>query len=386
MVNQNPLYHERLKRFNTALKKETPDIVPVFPIIEQWAQLVTGISIRDSYVKDPMLGYEAFRKVYERVYVDVSYGTGNLIPLKMMSNFGEGIYQVTEAGVQIKGSHGVTMQPDEYPELIADPQGFIMEKILPRKYPVLNDETKAVSAWHKGMFDFLAWAKFDKKTTKAIEEKLGVPVVCKGTTFLAPDVILDFLRDFVGVSTDIRRQPQNFYDACDALHPLMVQMASATYPKPTDGGVVFIPLHLPTFLRPSDFEKLYLPFMKRMTEDLLRLGHRVMYYCENEWEPYLEYLQEMPDGSVLGVFEGGDLKKIKNKIGNKFCIGGGMPVNLLKHGTVDQCVDAAKKCVDELAPGGGYIFGLDMNLLSKDDAKIENLAAVCEYVHVHGKY
>ena len=57
MAIKNPLYHERLKRFNTALNKGTPDIVPVFPIIEQWAQLVTGTSIKDSYTKDPMLGY-----------------------------------------------------------------------------------------------------------------------------------------------------------------------------------------------------------------------------------------------------------------------------------------------------------------------------------------
>ncbi len=386
MAIKNPLYHERLKRFNTALNKGTPDIVPVFPIIEQWAQLVTGTSIKDSYTKDPMLGYEAFKKVYERVYVDVSYGTGNLIPLKMMGNFGEGIYQVTEEGVQIKGSHGVTMQPEEYPQLIADAQGFIMEKILPRKYPILNNEKSAIQAWYHAIFDIIAYFNFDKKTVNAIENKLGVPVVAKGATFLPPDVILDFLRDFVGTSSDIRRCPQNFYDACDALHPLMLDMAKGSYSKPTDAGLIFIPLHLPTFLRPKDFEKLYFPFMKRMTQDLFDAGYRVMYYMENDWAPYLEYLQDMPKGPVLGMFEHGDIRHIKNKVGNRFCIGGGMPVNLLKHGTITECIDAAKKCLDELAPGGGYVFGLDMNLLSKEDAKIENLSAVCEYVHIHGKY
>ena len=126
--------------------------------------------------------------------------------------------------------------------------------------------------------------------------------------------------------------------------------------------------------------------MKRMTQDLFDAGYRVMYYMENDWAPYLEYLQDMPKGPVLGMFEHGDIRHIKNKVGNRFCIGGGMPVNLLKHGTITECIDAAKKCLDELAPGGGYVFGLDMNLLSKEDAKIENLSAVCEYVHIHGKY
>jgi hypothetical protein len=198
--------------------------------------------------------------------------------------------------------------------------------------------------------------------------------------------MLDFLRDFVGVSKDIRKRPDDFYAACDALYPIMFGMARSTYPQPSEDGVVFIPLHLPTYLRPADFEKLYFPFMKRMATDLIQSGYRVMFYMENNWLPYLDILQDMPEGPIFGMFEYGDLKLIKEKVGSRFCVGGGMPVSLLKMGTKEQCIDAAKKCLDELAPGGNYVFGLDKNLLSKDDAKIENLAAVCEYVHVHGKY
>ncbi|MFZ7121618.1 MAG: uroporphyrinogen decarboxylase family protein [Eubacteriaceae bacterium] len=387
MTNNNPLYHERLKRFNTALKKQKPDIVPIFPIIEQWAQYQSGISIVDSYVKDPMLNFEAYKKIYDMgVYVDISYGTGNLIPIKMFNNFGGGIYKVDENGVQIKGSHGLTMEAEEYPDFINDAQGFIMEKILPRKYPVLNDKENAVELWYKSMQDFLDWLEFDAQTVAAIEEKCGVPVVCKGGTYLPPDVVLDFMRDFVGTSTDIRRHPQDFYDACETLYPLLVSLAKITYPNPGEEGVLFFPLHLPTYLRPKDFEKFYFPFMKRMTEDVLNMGYRPMYYCENDWEPYLELLQDLPDGDIYMLFEGGNLKKIKDKIGHKVCIGGGMPINILQHGSKEQCIDAAKKCLDELAPGGGYVFSCDMNLINKGDSKLENLIAVCDYVHTHGRY
>lgn len=386
MAVQPDSYQVRLKRFNTALKKGTPDRVPVFPIIEQWAQQITGTSIKDSYTKDPMASYEVFKKIYEQVYVDVSAGTANLIPLKMMARFGEGIYQVTEDGVQIKGSHGTTMQSDEYPLLIKDARGFIMEKILPRKYPLLNDPKQAVKTWYHAMFDMISFMNFDKKSANAIENKLNVPIVAKGMTFLPPDIILDFLRDFVGTSNDIRRQPDNFYNACDALYPIMLETAQKTYPKPSDAGMVFMPLHLPTYLRPSDFAKLYFPFMKRMAQDLIKDGYSMAFYMENDWAPYLEILQDMPKGSIFGLFEYGDLKNIKRKVGSRFCIGGGMPVNVLKMGTKKQCVDTAKKCLDELAPNGNYVFALDKNLLSKDDAKIENLAAACEYVHIYGKY
>ena len=59
---------------------------------------------------------------------------------------------------------------------------------------------------------------------------------------------------------------------------------------------------------------------------------------------------------------------------------------LLKYGTKEECIDEAKRCLEDFAPGGGYIFTTDKFLLCGDDAKIENLAAVNEYVHVHGKY
>lgn len=384
---KNPLYQEKLNRFRTALEKGTPDIVPVFPMIETWAQLNTGISIRDSFMKDPMICYEAFSKIYENIYVDASYGTGNLIPLHMLSRFGEGIYQVTDEGVQIKGSHGSILKPEEYPQFNANPYEFIMETLLPRKYPSLNsDRDIVIEKWYKGLMDFIGWSEYDGETVKNIEEKLNVPVVIKGATIMPPDVLLDFLRDFVGVSTDIRRRPKEFLEACDTLFPIMVKMALGSDPKPEEGNLMFCPLHLPTFLKPSDFEKFYFPSWKRMTQELFNLGYKVFYYMENDWMPYLDYLQDMPDGEMVGLFEKGDLGKIKDKVGNKFTVMGGMPLNLLKHGTIEQCVDQAKKCLDEYAPGGNYIFSTDMNLLSKDDAKIENLSAVCEYIHINGKY
>jgi len=59
---------------------------------------------------------------------------------------------------------------------------------------------------------------------------------------------------------------------------------------------------------------------------------------------------------------------------------------MLKNSSKQQCIDKAKELMDEVAPGGGYMFEFDKSPLSIDDVNIENLKAVVEYVRDHGKY
>lgn len=386
MEYKNASFDERLTRFKKALHRETPDRVPVFPIIEQWANFNTGTSIIDSYSKDPQLLVDCFKKVYEDVYVDVSYGTGNLKPVKLLNTIGNSLYQITEKGVMIEGGKGATMEADEYSKLIADPKGFIMDEILPRKFPVLREKDTAVEAWHQGIHDVLDWLDFNAKANAGIEKETGVPIISKGGTYVAPDVILDFFRDFAGIMIDIRRRPQDVIDACDALFPMMIAGAKS-WKNPDDSGGIFMPLHMPTYLKPKDFEKFYWPYMKKTAIELNKLGMPSIFYCENDWTPYLDIVSDMPqDCLIIGIFEKGDLRVIKEKLGKSFCIAGGLKLDTLRNGTVDDCIDEAKWCLDNLAPGGGYIFGTDINLCYKNDAKPENLAAVTNYVHENGVY
>ena len=63
-----------------------------------------------------------------------------------------------------------------------------------------------------------------------------------------------------------------------------------------------------------------------------------------------------------------------------------MRLHTLKSGTVEDCIDEAKWCLENLAPGGGYMFGTDVNLCYRNDAKLENVVAVTNWMHENGKY
>ena len=60
---------------------------------------------------------------------------------------------------------------------------------------------------------------------------------------------------------------------------------------------------------------------------------------------------------------------------------GGLPVDLLGNGTPEQCVDAAKKAINEL--GEGFVLMPNKMLSYKYDCRPENLKAVSEYVHTY---
>ena len=214
-----------------------------------------------------------------------------------------------------------------------------------------------------------------------------LPIIIRGTNFLSPDVVLDYLRDFVGISLDVRRHSDELLAACMSLYDYILEMFHDTA-TPPDRKIIFSPLHLPTYLRPKDFAKLYLPFMKRYLEEMsVKQGYSVYFFMENDWMPYLDLLQELPDNAkFVGLFEKGNLKEMKAKLGKKMVIMGGMPVSLLLFGSKEEVIEKTKECLDTLAPDGGYIFSTDKTMMTLNDGKPENMIAACEYVEVHGKY
>ncbi len=388
-MDMKQLYEQRLARFDDVMNRRIPDRVPIIPNMGTWMYFVSGVSIRRAFLEDPNEIFNAAKYVADRVPMDVLMSTSNTIPVAMANRLGEGAYVVNDNGVQIKGSSGHLMEPQEYPLLQQDPLRFFANVLIPRKFPAIReaDPEKKVEIIKQAYKDFTEYCAYNAKADQRIETELGLPLFCCGTNFLSPDVVLDYLRDFVGISLDVRRHSADLLAACESLYDFILNMFFETA-TPPNRKTIFSPLHLPTYLRPKDFAKLYLPFMKRYIEELaVKRGYSVYFFMENNWMPYLDLLEALPQNAkFVGLFETGDLAEIKRRLGDRIIVMGGMPVSLLSFGTREQIIDKAKELLDTLAPGGGYIFSTDKTLLTPGDGTIENVAAACEYVAVHGKY
>lgn len=391
-MDMNELYEQRIRRFDDVMNRRLPDRVPVIPNMNTWMYQFAGISVKKAFMEDANEIFHAAKYLTEHVPMDALMSTSNTVPLNLAKKVGEGIYTCSDNGVQIKGSGGHLMEPEEYGLLAENPMKFFANVLIPRKFEVFREAglEKKVEIIKQAYADNLAFIKYNQGPNARIEKELGMPLIVRGTNFLSPDIVLDYLRDFVGISLDVRRYSQQLLEACLSLYDYIMEMFNDTA-TPPDRKVLFSPLHLPTYLRPRDFAKLYLPFMKKYLEEMaVKRGYSVYFFMENNWMPYLELLMELPENTkFVGLFETGnidDLAEIKRRLGSRIIIMGGMSVDTLRFGTKSDVVDSAKKCLDLLAPDGGYIFSTDKTLMTMNDGTPENVIAACEYVTENGKY
>lgn len=325
---------------------------------------------------------EVFDKVCQDFYSDMLPVNAFRIP---------SFYQLLGAKNFVMSSSGFLQHPEvegmaqeDYDDFITSPYNCIVEKILPRIYSELNNDTKTL-AFAKAFKAFHDEMGYLRMLYGRLIQKYGYACVnlYAGFTEAPFDFLSDQLRGFKGITIDIRRIPDKVAAAVEAALPLMIK--AGTPPVVNKNDSTFIPLHMAPYLRGKDFERFYWPTFKKLVEALAEAGLSAYLFVEQDWMRYLDYLNELPENTRMR-FEYGDPKLTKEKLGKKHIISGFYPINLLKTGTKQQCIDKAKELIDILAPGGKYIFDFDKVPVTLDSINVDNARAVLEYVAANASY
>jgi hypothetical protein len=95
------------------------------------------------------------------------------------------------------------------------------------------------------------------------------------------DFVADLLRGFTGAMRDIKRYPEKVVEATEALLPLLVKQAEPSVITPI--GSTFMPCHMPTFMRPSEFEKFFYPGFSKLIHATAEKGQTFNLFCEDDW-------------------------------------------------------------------------------------------------------
>ncbi|MCR3923483.1 MAG: uroporphyrinogen decarboxylase, partial [Firmicutes bacterium] len=338
MNEKNALQQERTSIFQDVYDGKVPKRVPInialnLEVVAEFG----GIDIVEAQW-NPSLLATAADKLCQTLYSDVC-------PARAVSLRYPAHYQILESQSFVMGSNGfiqhpevIGMLPEEYEYLIENPYECLLERVIPRQYKALNldDPIKMAISLTKSVLAYQADIMAGVMATAPLVEKYGYYLGARGGTNEAPfDYLADQLRSFKGVSLDIRRMPEKVLAACDALYPILFKKGM---PKEINNYArVFYPLHMPTFMREKDFAKLWWPSFKRMCDEYASLGIGTSVFCEDNWDRYLDYLYELPTNTVL-MFEYGDPKLIKEKLGDKHIITGLYPLSMLKTHTKEQCV------------------------------------------------
>lgn len=311
------------------------------------------------------------------------------------------IYQTLDAQNEIMSEAGFIQHPntvgllqEEYDDMIADPYACILDHVMPRNY-------KDMRFGEKGAFSQYTFAKMmiaqksfaftmlPHEQHEETEEDFGHYPGCVNSfaelnyAYTPFDILTDNMRSFTGMLGDIRRMPDKVAQAVEAIYPLNLK-ASIPYVI-SDYSYVMYPLHMATFMREKDFEKLWWPTWLRQCNDLASMGVRTEAFCEDDWTRYLDYLQDLPALSKL-QFEYGDPKLIKEKLGKKHILSGIFPVTSLNTCTKDEIIYKTREFLDIMMPGGNFEFKFDKDPLTLADVNMENLIALVDTINQYGEY
>jgi len=279
---------------------------------------------------------------------------------------------------------GEYMKPEEYKKLIDNPVEFIHSTILPRACENLSKPGSAQYAY--------TIAKLTLEATNylnALTEinntllKHGFPPLAVTFAYAPPDFIGDFLRHPTGAMLDIRRHPDEFKQASEALIKPILQVAFIL--KPAGAQYAFIPLHLNEMLPPKLYNEFYWPYLKRIIVELYNNGIKSLVLFEGDHTPHLDTVLELPKGWGIGVFERADIRKVWEKLKGHTCVAGGITPGQLVGWTPERIEEYVKKLVEEIGPEGGLILApgtAEIDPASPD----ANLRALINAVLKYGTY
>jgi len=121
-----------------------------------------------------------------------------------------------------------------------------------------------------------------------------------------------------------------------------------------------IATELNPFISLGSFREIFAPVWRRYISYFKERGFIAAHHNCGRFEDFLDDVVDMGFNAWDPAQTSNDLVGIKKKYGNKLVICGGFNMReFLPHFYVseEECRAAVKKALDELAPGGGYVFG-----------------------------
>lgn len=395
--NLETLYRERLARYVTALRNETPDAVPIRPFVAEFTAKYAGYTCQE-VTHDYRKAFDAVVRCardfdWDAVVANMVYvWTGLTEALELKYYAVPGIDIPADVGFQYREppEEEAFMGPDEYDALIDDFTAFPYNVWLPRvSRAIVGPGTPASyranlalvkGAWAMGQY-FQAFGP----QVERLRRECGTVSALAGILKAPFDILADKLRGYVGLTMDMFTQPDWVLKACEALAPHLYHVALTTA-DPNHQVPIGFWMHrgCVPFVTPEQFESHYRPTLRPIIEELWRQGHQVLFYAEGNWDQHLERFAELPERSIVFHVDRSDLSRVHRTLGGRFCLSGGIPNALLSFGQPEEVRAYARRVLDEVAADGGYL--LDACAIMQNDTDVENLRVLTDFVREHGVY
>ncbi len=123
---------------------------------------------------------------------------------------------------------------------------------------------------------------------------------------------------------------------------------------------------------PQIYREMVYPWNKAMADEAHRHGLKILKHCCGHTWPVIEELAEIYDAyEGIQASAGMDIRRLKDRVGDRLCLWGGIWHEHIILGTPQDIRDDARYAFQYGAPGGGYIMGSTHSLAV--DARAENI-------------
>lgn len=374
------IYEERLNRIKTACSLQEPDRVPVVSMVQTYAVAYAKGRTQDC-IEDKEKEFQIYRKYLEDFYFDGTYLFGVNRPVKLFEMMGNSMFFVAKDGITLQHKDNCLLEDDEIEEYIQNPYKFLKTVGLPRRYPKMREPfPQNLQALWAALQEMVKFKEYSDNLPERVAKELEMPVLCASLAEPPLDRYIGY-RGFTKGMVDLRRRPDTVIQAVEATYPLL---APPPIPLP-DFPYIFLPVVTTNYISRKQFEKFFWPTAKKLFMEYINLGAKIIVGFEGKSDHVYDCFLELPKGSVIALIEESDIVGAKKAIGHHVTISGGLPTNLLKNGTREQCIDHVKSLIQECAPGGGFMFTMDKAPLSEADINPENLKAVTEFLRNGGQ-
>jgi hypothetical protein len=406
-------YRENAKRFADVIRLKEPDRVPIMPFFGHFVGKYGGVR-----PYDVMYHYEMYEQAFTKFCQDFQpdYQVVSIfLPGRTFDAVDYQSFAWPSHGVPLDSPfqyvEGEYMLENEYEEMIADPEAFLLRKYIPRAYkklkgleilptlftsvemamspalfvpmgaPAMQEALQALLEAGKQAWE---WAQASGRVTQIAQGRFGIPTPVGGYSKAPFDFPADTLRGTRAIMIDLHRKQKQLLELCERLVPLAIKMGveSATQ---SDCPFVMIPLHkgADDFISGANFKKFYWPTFKAMLLGLIDEGTIPFNFVEGAYNRRLEIIRDpdIPAGSTYWSFDKTDMAQVKKHLGGWAAFGGNVPGSLIYAGTPQQMEDYVKNLIDTCAPGGGFVLGTGVVV---DDAQSANLHALYDTGRKYG--
>ena len=385
-MDNKQLQQSRIQLFRDAANFKKVERIPHLSSAVTWKIFDAGHTLDEAMTNFDVME-QCVRHFLDTYYVDAMLDIGIRNQFNVTEAFGPGgYYYYTKEVVGIQDHAHCTL--DTLGEYLENPEKYIWERVLPNKY---GEEwnNKTLDVWKRTFKEYMAYTKYIIHMGSVTGKEYGIPSMApnnpmKGAIQFGIEELEANLLGIKELSMAMRRGPEildDFIQKWDAQHidPIIESIRKGNGPNYKycfDASVMMLAHNI---MNRRQFERFYWPSLKRLLDAYAEKGMNVRIFAEGSIGRYADYFRDYPKGTLTFHLEQDDPFEFREKLPNA-AIMGGMTTEMLANASTDECVAYTKRLCDELGRDGGFIFSENKMLSYRNDAKPENMKAICEFL------